>query len=174
MELTCITLWQPWASWIALGWKSIETRNHPQFAHLVGKRIGIHAGLRWDTQAIGMAAEWLTLEQQHQSDLLRGVKGVLVATAFVRHHERCMMYDSGKALIECGSRRYGLFLDDVNPLVAPIPMRGYQGVWSIALPEYTMCRKCGCMEEKACVKNLTPCHWVSPDLCSACVDPSTN
>ncbi len=30
------------------------------------------------------------------------------------------------------------------------------------------CRKCGCTEKRACVKEGTPCHWVERDLCSAC------
>jgi hypothetical protein len=30
------------------------------------------------------------------------------------------------------------------------------------------CRICGCTEEKACLSGGVPCHWVEPDLCSAC------
>ncbi|CDZ67660.1 Hypothetical protein NGAL_HAMBI2605_59410 [Neorhizobium galegae bv. orientalis] len=30
------------------------------------------------------------------------------------------------------------------------------------------CRQCGCTDEHACVTDGTPCHWVEPDLCSAC------
>ncbi len=32
------------------------------------------------------------------------------------------------------------------------------------------CRRCGCTEHDACIDELTgrPCHWVEPDLCSAC------
>ena len=30
------------------------------------------------------------------------------------------------------------------------------------------CRKCGCTDERACVTPAGPCHWVEPDLCSAC------
>lgn len=40
------------------------------------------------------------------------------------------------------------------------------------------CRGCGCTEEDACVVDddldsscfVPPCHWVEPDLCSACAD----
>lgn len=34
------------------------------------------------------------------------------------------------------------------------------------------CRKCGCSDDdcSGCVKRTgAPCHWVEPDLCSACV-----
>lgn len=47
-----ITLWQPWATWVVLGWKTIETRLHPRFASLAGQVIGIHAGLKFDDLAM--------------------------------------------------------------------------------------------------------------------------
>ena len=31
-----------------------------------------------------------------------------------------------------------------------------------------ICRVCGCTDERACVTPAGPCHWVEPDLCSAC------
>lgn len=38
------------------------------------------------------------------------------------------------------------------------------------LQEEAKCRLCGCTEECACIDpfNGEPCHWVAPDLCSAC------
>ncbi len=30
------------------------------------------------------------------------------------------------------------------------------------------CRICGCDDEHACETLVGPCHWVEPDLCSAC------
>jgi hypothetical protein len=32
------------------------------------------------------------------------------------------------------------------------------------------CRVCGCDDLHACVTKDGPCHWVEPDLCSACVE----
>lgn len=43
-----LTLHQPYASLIALGIKTFETRSQP-FASLVGKRIAIHAAATWKT-----------------------------------------------------------------------------------------------------------------------------
>lgn len=37
------------------------------------------------------------------------------------------------------------------------------------MPERT-CRGCGCTDANACVTDGQPCHWVEPDLCSACAD----
>ena len=30
------------------------------------------------------------------------------------------------------------------------------------------CRVCGCTDDKACMTDAGPCHWIEPDLCSAC------
>ncbi|MCY4560236.1 MAG: ASCH domain-containing protein [Chloroflexi bacterium] len=41
-----ITLHQPWASLIALGLKTVETRSWPAPARLVGQTVAVHAGKR--------------------------------------------------------------------------------------------------------------------------------
>ena len=45
-SMYAITLHQPWASLIALGVKTVETRSWPAPAHLVGQTIAVHAGKR--------------------------------------------------------------------------------------------------------------------------------
>lgn len=42
--MKAITLWQPWATLIAIGAKRIETRNWRAPASLNGQWIAIHAG----------------------------------------------------------------------------------------------------------------------------------
>lgn len=32
-----------------------------------------------------------------------------------------------------------------------------------------ICRICGCTDDNACVVDGIACHWIEPDLCSACV-----
>lgn len=46
--MRCMTLWQPWASLVAEGIKTVETRGraHP-WRRAVGERIAIHAAARW-------------------------------------------------------------------------------------------------------------------------------
>lgn len=46
MTLSCITIWQPWASLIAYRAKRFEFRSWPAPAGMRGQRIGIHAGKR--------------------------------------------------------------------------------------------------------------------------------
>lgn len=44
--MRAITLHQPWASLIAIGAKTFETRSFPPPAKLIGQRIAIHAAVR--------------------------------------------------------------------------------------------------------------------------------
>lgn len=30
------------------------------------------------------------------------------------------------------------------------------------------CHICGCVDDRACVTSLGPCHWIAWDLCSGC------
>lgn len=52
-----ISLWQPWASLIAVEAKPYETRDWPPPAWLVGKRIAIHAAKHVDADAVTLAME---------------------------------------------------------------------------------------------------------------------
>lgn len=60
--MRALTVKNPWALFIALGWKRIENRDWAPPAHLVGKRIAIHAG----------AGKCRPIDQQDLDDLLRG------------------------------------------------------------------------------------------------------
>lgn len=124
-----ISLWRPWANWVALEWKIIETRTHKRFAGLVGKRIGIHASLRWDLSAIAAAAPYLTFEQRTMP--LPDIGGAINCTALVTEFRRLTAEDSPLALIECESERYGIVLRDVQP-IKPIPCKGRQGIFYVA------------------------------------------
>lgn len=44
--MKAVSLWQPWASLIACGAKTIETRSWPAPRTVVGQRIAIHAAKR--------------------------------------------------------------------------------------------------------------------------------
>lgn len=45
--MKALTLWQPWASLIAVGLKTIETRSRAAPRSLIGQRIAIHAAKRY-------------------------------------------------------------------------------------------------------------------------------
>ena len=44
--LLAISLWNPWASLIAIGAKPFETRSWAPPAKCIGQRIAVHAALR--------------------------------------------------------------------------------------------------------------------------------
>lgn len=124
--LPVITLYQPWASWIARKWKLIETRTHNRFAGLKGKTILIHAGQTTDENAIHNI--YLTHDQLvYKSDEI--INGAIVCSAFVYDTGKLNGSHSQKALIECHTtERFGLFLQNIKSM-EPIPVSGEMGIW---------------------------------------------
>lgn len=129
-RMPIISLWMPWANWVALGWKPIETRLHDRFKGLLGKRIGIHATTKWDDKAMEMAAPYLTYEQFEQTKNFLRIGGAVICTAKVAGVRWLCNTpgDERRALIECNTKRFGLFLEDVESIEA-IPAKGKQGIW---------------------------------------------
>jgi hypothetical protein len=135
-----ITLWQPWAQWVALGWKSVETRTHNRFKGLVGKDILIHAGMSLDSHAYDAAKNFLAHEKMAQTFNQDGdysdfrndkVSGKIIAKAHVAHFRELYAetVDESFALIECATNRWGLFLTNIQPLDPFVPAQGKQGIW---------------------------------------------
>lgn len=131
-----ISLWQPWASLVAVGAKRIETRHWPAPATLVGQRIGIHAAKT--TSHLPICSEWPFSE--HIDDPRALPLGAVVATAVL---DRCRPITSeGAALLEERDRQeaaFGLYspgrfawvLRDVIALEGPVPFRGSQGFFDV-------------------------------------------
>jgi len=123
--LPAITLYQPWASWIIRGWKTIETRTHSRFGSLLGERILIHSGQKTDTNAANNP--YLTREQiMHKPDEI--INGYILGSALVYNFCKLTDSDSRRALIECNTERWGLFLCDIE-VFKPIPCKGEMGIW---------------------------------------------
>ena len=146
-----ITLHQPWASLIALGIKTVETRSWPAPVRLLERNIAIHAaklvmrepGSAIDAAMVGRVGEdW------------RGVipAGMVVATATLAGMARvkrvnlvhnCATHEPGtEAGCAVGKRetridpwgdfspgRWLWFLTEVRPLPEPIPAVGRQAFW---------------------------------------------
>ena len=128
IEIPAITLYDPWATWVARKLKGIETRTHCRFRRLVGKWIAIHAGLRFDSTAYAAATRYRGLAELEMRELH---PGCVIALAHVDRFRELTAADSALALIDCGSvKRYGLFFDKVEPLGTPIQAVGHQGVWT--------------------------------------------
>ncbi len=136
--MKAITLHQPWASFIAYGYKTIETRTHARFRSLVGETIAIHAGKKWSPSFYVLIGEVLPRNRLRllSDSFQKGSVpfGAVVCTAKVVESRILNKRDSYKALINCdidsnGCLRYGLFLKDIKKLDPPIPVRGKMGIW---------------------------------------------
>lgn len=121
-----ITLYQPWATWIMRGWKTIETRTHNRFACLINKQVLIHAGLRTDISAFNNP--YLTKKQLlFKPDEM--VNGFILGSIFVNDFRELTTNASQRALIECETKRFGLFFDKIDRWEIPIPEKGEMGIW---------------------------------------------
>lgn len=144
--MKAITIWQPWASLIALGEKKFETRSwHTKHRG----PIAIHAGQ--STKALHLA-----LLQEPFTSVLEGAGlvtelgaqmplGALVAIARLtrvigidNNAERRQIRAAGaEHEMAFGDYRFGRWawqLDDVYRLPAPIPVRGMPGLWDWSPP----------------------------------------
>ena len=128
--MKAITLYQPWASWIAYGWKTIETRMHNRFQSLRGERVAIHAGKTWDENAIRVAHDYLRPDQRHRVAKAGCPRGAVLCSAFVVGCRRMLPSDAPFALCPYNGRLYVTVLKNIRPLDKPIPARGSQGVWT--------------------------------------------
>lgn len=132
--MKAISLWQPWASLIAVGAKTIETRSWCPPTAVVGQRVAIHAAKRKDEL-------WLC----QQPPFFRYVTGALplgalVATAVL---ERCtrmtpelvldMEIDRPDefAFGDYEPGRWAWQLRDVQALASPVPWPGRQGFFDV-------------------------------------------
>lgn len=153
--MKAITLWQPYASCIAAGLKTIETRSWPAPKALIGQRIAIHAAKRYPvpfqddrigdftfTEDIPLGAVVATaqlaecypmIEANDEIPMVGGF--VYVDTNFIQVHESDD--DSAPCYIEdelnygdFASGRWAWLLVNVEALPEPIPATGHQGLWN--------------------------------------------
>lgn len=139
--LPVITLYQPWATWIARGWKEIETRIHNRFACLNNKTILIHAGQQTDKSEAAVNNPYLS-RQKLLYKPEEFINGYILCSAHVRDFDSLNDFNSQAALIDCGNtKRFGLFLDQITPLEHPIPVKGEMGIWYFDLDKMEKVRK---------------------------------
>ena len=137
--LPVITLYQPWATWIIRGWKTIETRTHNRFACLNHKTILIHAGLTTDAAAINNP--YLTKEQllQEPDEV---VNGFILGSAYVDATGLLCGDDyENKAALIYTKDKYGLFLEKIVKFKEPIPVKGEVGIWYFDLDKMQKVKK---------------------------------
>lgn len=123
-----ITLWEPWASLIAVGAKKIETRS---WNTNYRGRIAIHAAKKIVRipSVVNCAIATTELVDLHH--------GKIVATAGIVdcvQMTQKMVDDLAPQEYFFGDwevGRYAWILKDVKRLDEPIPVKGFQGIWNL-------------------------------------------
>jgi hypothetical protein len=140
MTIRAISLWQPWASLIAVGVKVHETRGFRAPPHIVGQRVAIHATIRPFTLAdIDERLAHLCVNVFGEYCPKTLPYGAVVATALLQSSTpmtSCAPVDDNDAI--CGNwspDRFAWRMAEVHPLLAPIPAKGMQGWWYWTPPE---------------------------------------
>lgn len=142
-----VSLHQPWAAAVALGWKQVETRGHN--TKLRGW-FAIQAAKKWSpvdrATAVRLAAEIGKPPEYFNDDRARdpsdrcpaNQRGAVVCIARLTRTERMtekLIARQSEVELKFGNwevGRYAWFLENVTPLNDPLPLRGQQGLWTLS------------------------------------------
>ncbi len=145
--MKAITIWQPWADLIVLGYKQIETRSWPGYCtgpiaiHAAKFRKLPHEVYESIAQAIGITPEnykgsWLDLlEQGEPAERF----GAILGTADLQQAMPTTLTIASpmeQALGNFLPGRYAWPLKNVTALRTPIPYKEKQGIWEIPAPPF--------------------------------------
>lgn len=127
--MKAISLWQPWASAIAVGSKRIETRH---WTTRYRGLLAIHAAKRWGPDEREFAAVEFTLGRLPERIPL----GAIVAVARLIDVQPTEELKLSVSAVErlygnYGPGRFGWVLDDIRALPEPIPFKGAQGFFDV-------------------------------------------
>lgn len=133
--MKAISLWQPWASAIALGLKRIETRS---WSTSYRGPLAIHAAKRWQSDQREFAAAEAALDRLPN----RLPLGAIVATAELVDVKRSEELETEVSAVErlygdYSPGRFGWVLDNIKPLDEPVPFKGSQGFFFV--PDSLVC-----------------------------------
>ncbi|MET0373983.1 MAG: ASCH domain-containing protein [Rhizorhabdus sp.] len=134
--MRAVSLWQPWASAVAVGNKSIETRH---WTTKYRGPIAIHAAKRWARDE----REFASVEHALGRLPKRLPLGAYVAVADlvdVKTTEELLLTIGPVEKIygNYGDGRFGWVLQNVRALKEPVPGIGRQGFWSLSPNELVM------------------------------------
>ena len=129
--MKALTLHQPWASLIAVGAKTTETRSWKAPHSLWGELLAIHAGKKEDRDF-----------RETDCDVVHFLgadptpKGSVVAIARLKDCIPTQQSWPGTLEAHFGDYSFGRWawrLADVQPLAQPVVMTGQQGLWRIPI-----------------------------------------
>lgn len=134
--MRALTLWQPWATLVALGAKRVETRSWaPRFRPPF--RLAIHAARQVPTPGLALMADPRVREVLGRAGILTAADlpaGKVVAVCYVaavRPGGEVVTLLDGPDLYLGDFRpgRWAWMLDRVTPLDPPVPARGRRQLW---------------------------------------------
>lgn len=130
--MKALTVYQPWASAIALGHKRFETRSWRPPAHLIGQEIAIHAASKWTLDLVRKMHTPAFSRVLHES---RGhlPRGAVLCTARILRVESTNAFwplsGSELALGDYSANRFAWELRVTEVFDHPIPCKGAQRLW---------------------------------------------
>ena len=160
VTLPALTLWQPWASLVAIGAKPYEFRRWAAPRGMWGKRIAIHAGARpirrteiddligslrleggWGTALHAEPALELLLKVQADPTCI--ALSAVLCTAVLGQPRPANEIELDKLAsngfvgdsTRIDHQMWGWPLSDLRLLMPPQPARGAQGFWTVHLEE---------------------------------------
>lgn len=119
--IPAISLWQPWASFIAIGVKPYETR-HWRADRFIGRRIVIHAAKHRIRE--GEVLWWRKIAGDGAALPL----GAMVCTALLRDIIPAHLVPEDE-FGNYAPGRWAWHLTEIERLEPPVPARGAQGFW---------------------------------------------
>ncbi len=136
--MKCISLWQPWASLIAIGAKRIETRS---WSTKYRGPLAIHAAQHYSMQTAAFANRAPCSTALQRCCLAWGSlpRGAIVATcqlvdvAETRRMSPYLMDDNERAFGDFSAGRFAWILRDIVPLPEPLPFKGARGLFEVPL-----------------------------------------
>mgnify|MGYP003385566635 CR=1 FL=1 len=153
-----LTVWQPWATLIAIGAKPLEYRGWELPTRLIGQRVAVHAGAR-PVKKDEVRELLLHLQSSfwRETGLLREpaiklLTDVLMSPGALPRSSIVCLATMGKAIRNGEMERrmglpviadsdrtehtnWGWPLLDIQPLEPPLPARGAQGWWHWTAPD---------------------------------------
>lgn len=131
--MKAISLWQPWATLIALGIKQTETRHWPS-PHL--GRLAIHAAKIWGPTQRKATARFAKKHPEHAELLLAAPRGGIVAVVdLVVCYEFALelpayVTDADYSAGDMTPGRYGWKLENEQPITF-VAEKGRQSFWTL-------------------------------------------
>ena len=129
-----ISLWQPWAQYIALGHKTIETRH---WFHEYRGLTAIHAAKKYvalDSSSIATLGVHGIVPLKKTDCPLGAIVAVADLSMVLHSYEcakQCNYNEVNLTLGDYSAGRYGWILRNVRALKTPLPWKGAQGWFNV-------------------------------------------